>query len=171
MFQKQREPPKFPCKVETVLDRISSLPGHLIDNFLSHLPVKDAVRTSVLSRKWRYKWATVPSLVFDTQCLAASSLDPALIKNKLVSIVDHVLLLHNGPIQKFKLSHRDLLGAADIDRFFLYQEALSKNSYLKFGKDNGTGCLLVFLSARLWFIWSYLIACSNLHQRLKASRI
>ncbi|GLT58082.1 hypothetical protein SLA2020_310040 [Shorea laevis] len=120
MVQKQRVLPKLPCKVEAELDKISSLPGHIIDNILSHLPIKDAVKTSVLSRKWRYRWATVPSLVFDTHCFSVSSQDPALIKNKLVSIIDHVLLLHNGPLQKFKLSHRDLLGIADIDRWILF---------------------------------------------------
>lgn len=117
---KHREPPKFPCKLETELDRLSSLPAHVIDQILSQLPIRDAVRTSVLSKKWRYKWATVPHLVFDNHCVSTSSQDQTFIKNKLVNIVDHVLLLHNGPILKFKLSHRDLLGVSDIDRWILY---------------------------------------------------
>ncbi|KDP38453.1 hypothetical protein JCGZ_04378 [Jatropha curcas] len=125
---KHREPPKFPC-LETEIDRISSLPGHVLDQILSQLSIRDAVRTSALSRKWRYKWAKIPHLVFDNQCVPNPSQDQALIKNKLVNIVDHVLLLHNGPIHKFKLSHRDLLGVSDIDRWILH---LSRSSLKEF---------------------------------------
>ncbi|KAJ4831779.1 hypothetical protein Tsubulata_039051, partial [Turnera subulata] len=126
---KQREPPKFPCDAEIELDRITGLPGHVIDQILSQLPIRDAVRTSALSRKWRYKWAKIPHLVFDNQCVSVPSQDQTLIKNKLVSVVDHVLLLHNGPIHKFKLSHRDLLGVSDIDRWILH---LSRGSVKEF---------------------------------------
>ncbi|EEF52517.1 F-box/FBD/LRR-repeat protein At1g13570 [Ricinus communis] len=124
----KREPPKFPC-LETELDRISSLPGHVLDQILSQLSIRDAVRTSALSRKWRYKWAKIPHLVFDNKCVSIPSQDQTLIKDKLVNIIDHVLLLHNGPIQKFKLSHRDLLGVSDIDRWILH---LSRSSIKEF---------------------------------------
>ncbi|XP_021284749.1 F-box/FBD/LRR-repeat protein At1g13570-like [Herrania umbratica] len=126
---KQREPLRLPIKTEAELDKISNLPGHVIDQILSHLPIRDAVRTSVLSRKWRYKWATIPYLVFDNQCLNVSSQDQTFIKNKLVNIIDHVLLLHKGPLHKFKLSHRDLLGVTDIDRWIL---CLSRSSIKEF---------------------------------------
>lgn len=116
---KQREPSRLPSKTDAEFDRISNLPGHVIDQILSRLPIRDAVRSSVLSRKWRYKWATIPCLVFDNHCFNFSSQDQSFIKNKLVNIIDHVLLLHNGPIHKFKLSHRDLLGVTDIDRWIL----------------------------------------------------
>lgn len=125
---RHREPPKVPC-IETVQDRISSLPGHVVDQILSHLPIRDAVRTSVLSRKWRYIWAKVPNLVFDGHCVSVQSQDQTLLRTKLVNIVDHVLLLHNGPIHKFKLSHRDLLGVTDIDRWILH---LSRSSIKEF---------------------------------------
>ncbi|KAA8537679.1 hypothetical protein F0562_027331 [Nyssa sinensis] len=126
---KQREPPKFPCKMEMEVDKISNLPGHIMDKILSHMSLRDAVRTSVLSSKWRNKWITLPHLVFDNQCILGSSQDQTFVKNKLVNIVDHVLLLHTGPIQKFKLSHRDLQGVCDIDRWILY---LSRGSVKEF---------------------------------------
>ncbi|XP_057974676.1 F-box/FBD/LRR-repeat protein At1g13570-like [Malania oleifera] len=126
---KQREPPKYPGKMDQEQDRISNLPGHVIDKILSQLPIREAVRMSVLSSKWRYKWVTLPDVVFDNQCLSVSSQDQALLKNNLVNIVDHVLLLHTGPISKFKLSHRDLLAITDIDRWILY---LSRNSIKEF---------------------------------------
>jgi hypothetical protein len=74
-------------------DRISCLPGHVTDQILSFLPIEEAVRTSILSSKWRNKWCTIPNLVFDSHYV---SQDP--------SIVDHVLLLHSGPINKFEIS-------------------------------------------------------------------
>ncbi|KAK4599633.1 hypothetical protein RGQ29_009613 [Quercus rubra] len=111
------------------LDEISNLPGHVVDQILSQLSIREAVRTSVLSSKWRYKWATLPNLVFDNECYSFSSLDQTAVKSKLVNIVDHVLLLHNGPIYKFKLSHRDLQGISDIDRWILH---LSRHSIQEF---------------------------------------
>lgn len=102
------------------LDKISNLPGHVIDKILSLLPLRDAVRMSVLSRKWRFKWVTLPYLIFDNQGVGVSSEDPMFVKNKLVNIIDHVLLLHTGSIHKFRLSHQDFLGGSDIDRWILY---------------------------------------------------
>ncbi|XP_073046021.1 F-box/FBD/LRR-repeat protein At1g13570-like isoform X2 [Primulina eburnea] len=126
----QREPPpNIPNKVKTEVDKIGHLPGHIIDKILSYLSLRDAVRTSVLSTRWRYKWDTLPYLVFDNQSVLVSTQDQTLIKNKLVSIVDHVLLLHNGPIHKFKLSHRDLQGVSDIDKWILF---LSRGSVKEF---------------------------------------
>ncbi|XP_073275613.1 F-box/FBD/LRR-repeat protein At1g13570-like [Primulina huaijiensis] len=126
---KQREPPDVPSNVKTNVEKIGHLPGHIIDKILSYLSLRDAVRTSVLSTKWRYKWVTLPCLVFDNQSVLVSTQDQTLIKNKLVSIVDHVLLLHNGPIHKFKLSHRDLQGVSDIDKWILF---LSRGSVKEF---------------------------------------
>ncbi|EYU45097.1 hypothetical protein ABFS83_03G059900 [Erythranthe nasuta] len=127
---KQREPTtKVPYNSKNEVDIISNLPGHIIDKILSHLSLRDAVRSSILSNKWRYKWVTLPHLVFDNQSVLVSTQDQTLVKNKLVNIVDHVLLLHAGPIHKFKLSHRDLQGVSDIDRWVLY---LSRGSVKEF---------------------------------------
>ncbi|KAL8523942.1 hypothetical protein ACS0TY_013775 [Phlomoides rotata] len=126
---KQRDPLEVPRNLKMEVDRISNLPGHVIDKILSHLCLRDAVRTSVLSSKWRYKWVTLPYLVFDNHSVLVSTQDQSLVKTKLVSIVDHVLLLHTGPIHKFKLSHKDLQGVSDIDRWILF---LSRGSVKEF---------------------------------------
>ncbi|XP_038693844.1 F-box/FBD/LRR-repeat protein At5g44980-like [Tripterygium wilfordii] len=47
-------------------DIISDLPGNIIDNILTCLPIRDAVRTSILSRKWRFKWLDLSQLVLTT---------------------------------------------------------------------------------------------------------
>ncbi|PSS17222.1 F-box/FBD/LRR-repeat protein [Actinidia chinensis var. chinensis] len=118
--------------METEIDRISNLPEHIVDKIMSQLSLRDAVRTSVLSSKWRYKWNNLPNLVFDDQSILISSQDQTSKKNKLVNIVDHVLLLHTGPIHKFMLSHRDIKGFNDIDRWILY---LSRGSVEEFILD------------------------------------
>ncbi|MBA0783577.1 hypothetical protein Gotri_001271 [Gossypium trilobum] len=50
------------AKNEGVLDRISTLPDHMLCHMLSFLPIKDAVRTSVLSPRWRYLFTFMSTL-------------------------------------------------------------------------------------------------------------
>ncbi|KAI5314895.1 hypothetical protein L3X38_044071 [Prunus dulcis] len=105
------------------LDRISNLPSEVIAKLLSHLSVREAVRTSVLSRKWRYRSAMLPHLVFDHQCVSTRAY------KLVVNIVDHVLLGHIGPTHKFKLSHVGGVATWDIDLWILH---LSRNSIKEF---------------------------------------
>ncbi|XP_062023593.1 F-box/FBD/LRR-repeat protein At1g13570-like [Rosa rugosa] len=106
------------------LDRISSLPNEVTEKILSRLPLKEAVRTSILSTKWRYKSEILQDLVFDDRCVSTQSHPTC----SFVNIVDHVLLLHTGPIRKFKLSRRDELATRDMDRWILH---LSRNPVIK----------------------------------------
>jgi hypothetical protein len=148
---KRREPPKGLSEMESEEDIITNLPAHIIDKILSHLSLRDAVRMSMLSSKWRYKWATIPHLVFDNHSVLVSSQDQTFIKNKLVNIVDHVLLLHKGPTHKFKLSHRDLQGVSDIDRWIL---VLSRGSVKEF--------VLEIWKGHRYKLPSSLYSCKNL---------
>lgn len=148
----RREQSQSPCVTDAEPDRISSLPGHIIDQILSILPIKEAVRTSILSTKWRYKWATLPNLVFDSQCISDTSEDLLVIKSKLSRIIDHVLLLHSGPIKKFKLSHRELIGVTDIDRWTLH---LTRRPVKEF--------VLEIWKGQRYKIPSCLFSCQGLH--------
>ncbi|XP_012481462.1 putative F-box/FBD/LRR-repeat protein At5g22670 [Gossypium raimondii] len=51
-------------------DRISSLPDHILCHILSFLPLKEAVRTSVISTKWRYLFASISTIEFDDSLLS-----------------------------------------------------------------------------------------------------
>lgn len=43
---------------------LGSLPDVVIRHILSFLPTKDAVRTSVLSKRWEFLWTSIPTLDF-----------------------------------------------------------------------------------------------------------
>ncbi|XP_058728654.1 F-box/FBD/LRR-repeat protein At1g13570-like [Vicia villosa] len=106
-------------------DRISSLPNNIIEKILSYIPIKEAVGTSVLSHKWMNKWCTLPSLVFDTDCFSIkASEDPSVFNKKFVEIVDHVLLVHYGPVNIFKICDYNLnrlsLKTNVLDRWILH---------------------------------------------------
>ncbi|EOA12630.1 hypothetical protein CARUB_v10027540mg, partial [Capsella rubella] len=48
-------------------DRVSKLPDHLICHILSPLPIKEIIKTSLLSTRWRSLWLSVPYLDLNSQ--------------------------------------------------------------------------------------------------------
>ncbi|XP_010273606.1 PREDICTED: F-box/FBD/LRR-repeat protein At1g13570-like [Nelumbo nucifera] len=113
-------------------DVLSNLPDAIIQHILVHMPIRDAVRTSILSRGWRYKWATIPTLEFDYRCIPTSSSkeDPLVKMEKFVNFVARALLLHTGPIDRFKISHScQLRSCSDIDQWIVF---LSRNGIKEF---------------------------------------
>ncbi|GJV18251.1 F-box/FBD/LRR-repeat protein-like protein [Tanacetum coccineum] len=46
------------------MDMFGKLPLCIIETILYHLTTKEAVRTSILSRDWRYRWINIPKLEF-----------------------------------------------------------------------------------------------------------
>lgn len=53
-------------------DIISKLPHTIIVHILSFLHTKDAVRTCILSKRWKFMWYTVPTLFFSDTSTTAS---------------------------------------------------------------------------------------------------
>ncbi|GMP58374.1 hypothetical protein CsSME_00022064 [Camellia sinensis var. sinensis] len=98
-------------------DIITYLPNNVKETILMSLPLQDVVRTSILSRKWRYMWARLPQLVFDDKFCRESIRNE---KNKLVITIYQVLLLHRGPILRFTLSLSGLEGCSEIDQLVLF---------------------------------------------------
>ncbi|POO03185.1 F-box domain containing protein [Trema orientale] len=103
------------------VDRISNLPDSIIEEIMSHLSIRDAVRTSILSSHWRYKWAMFSKLVFNKSSFPFPSQDGVVYMNEFATIIDHILLLHIGPIDKFELSYAARpLEQSDINRWIIH---------------------------------------------------
>lgn len=103
-------------------DRISNLPSNVIENILMCLPIRDAARTSILSKTWWHKWVDVPQVVFDDTFLGNSQglIQGSTSTELLMKTVYEVLLLHFGPIHKFILSISGLKSCPEIDRLILF---------------------------------------------------
>ncbi|KAE9454328.1 hypothetical protein C3L33_13773, partial [Rhododendron williamsianum] len=98
------------------IDIISHLPDNILEKILMCLPIQDAVRTSLLSRKWRYVWVKLPQLVFDDLFYRHFHKTP---HAKLLMIIYQVMLLHRGPIIKFALCVSGLQSCSEIDNLIL----------------------------------------------------
>ncbi|XP_038688810.1 putative F-box/LRR-repeat protein At4g15060 [Tripterygium wilfordii] len=72
---------------------ISKLPDVILQRILSFLPTKDAVKTSVLSRRWEYLWTSIPNLEFRE--------DSA--RDNVIPFADRAISLHVSDIKKFTL--------------------------------------------------------------------
>ncbi|XP_059308018.1 F-box/FBD/LRR-repeat protein At1g13570-like isoform X1 [Lycium ferocissimum] len=104
-------------------DVLSNLPDNVIDVILMHLPCKDAVRTSVLSKNWRYQWCRLTELTLDYELWKTKKdlLNPTV---KFSKIIYQLLTLHEGPITKFTLNVVLLKSCPEIDNFICF---LSRN--------------------------------------------
>ncbi|KAJ0792914.1 putative F-box domain, leucine-rich repeat domain superfamily, F-box-like domain superfamily [Helianthus annuus] len=103
-------------------DRISNLPEHLIDSILERLPIQDVIRTSILSKKWRYKWRTMRAVVFDEQISKKLAKNGAFGRHGFIRVINQVLLLHKGSISKFYLCILDMFldSFQDVNQWMLY---------------------------------------------------
>lgn len=90
-------------------DIVSKMPEDIQVAILGFLPLRDAVRTSILSRNWRYSWTMIRHVIFDEKFFESikEKLDqchnPEWKALKFVSVINNVLLLHNSPILIFSL--------------------------------------------------------------------
>ncbi|KAF9589384.1 hypothetical protein IFM89_023416 [Coptis chinensis] len=97
-------------------DRINPLPDTMLTYIISFLPTKNAVGTSVLAKRWKNLWASVPVLDFDDTLILSKSSNKKRRVNKFMNFVDRVLHLHDLPnIQKFSLKCLDTRDASRID--------------------------------------------------------
>ncbi|XBH88812.1 hypothetical protein VPH35_080830 [Triticum aestivum] len=73
LFDEMSELASIPCTSKRArgtsdgVDRLSSLPDELLHCVMSFLPMPEAVRTSLLSPRWRNLWASAPYIRIDHQ--------------------------------------------------------------------------------------------------------
>ncbi|XP_050221205.1 F-box/FBD/LRR-repeat protein At1g13570-like [Mercurialis annua] len=124
-------------------DVISNLPSNIIDNILIFLPIHEAVKTSILSKKWRFNWRYLPKLVFDyafyERSVRYSAAKPNI--SELFLNIYKVLLLHRGPIINFtfhvplvksypQIDHlMHCLSKKDVHEFYFHIGTSSYGSY------------------------------------------
>nr|GMD60062.1 F-box/FBD/LRR-repeat protein At1g13570-like isoform X1 [Ipomoea batatas] len=128
-------------------DRFINLPTDVLNCIIDHLPVRDAARTSILSRKWRYICAGHPNVVLDPKDIVTVT------KNDFVGIGNGILLQHIGPILTFyvDLSDVHMSQYPNIDQWILY---LSRNGLREFTVENS--------SRDLYALPSYVFLCQEL---------
>ncbi|KAM3269386.1 hypothetical protein P3S67_030268 [Capsicum chacoense] len=126
---------KNPCSSTLPLDVLSNLPAHVLDDILICLPLRDAVRTSILSNKWRFNWCRLPAIMLD-QTLWDTTNENINFVTRFTDIIYHIMAFHVGPITKFTLSIADMENYLKIDYLISF---LSRNGIrhlvLQFPKD------------------------------------
>ncbi|KAJ0642677.1 putative F-box domain, FBD domain, F-box-like domain superfamily protein [Helianthus annuus] len=116
-YNMEHHPPTRTRKLKS--DFISTLPQNIIEDILTRIPLQEALRTSVLSKKWRYTWRGMPKLVFTDKMV--NHLRIQLNKYKLISAIFHVLLFHNGPtIVEFRCSVGELHMESEFAQILSY---------------------------------------------------
>ncbi|PWA50827.1 thioredoxin superfamily protein [Artemisia annua] len=101
---------------ETRVDMISNLPDTILHLILSRLPSTDeAIRTSILSTRWRYLWTSVHSLNLDW----SSKLKPCakFSKTKFKKFVYSVLLNKAQNFDSLRLCCRDYYNMSTVRRW------------------------------------------------------
>ncbi|XP_059074793.1 F-box/LRR-repeat protein At3g26922-like [Cryptomeria japonica] len=74
---------------------LNDLPDSLLIFILSKISFKQAVRCSVLSKRWKFFWTVLPNLKFSTGDFSASSCSRA---------VDNIFKLHSGLLERFEFN-------------------------------------------------------------------
>ncbi|KAI5332938.1 hypothetical protein L3X38_023067 [Prunus dulcis] len=113
---------KKPKPQAIVTDRISELPDAVLCHILSFLPTKLAVRTSILSTRWKNIWASVHNLDFDDEY------DPWIERDDSFSMfVDRVLSFRDSAdIHKFRLHCSGVKDFSRIDGWI--RTAIDRNA-------------------------------------------
>ncbi|KAJ0837877.1 putative F-box domain, leucine-rich repeat domain superfamily, F-box-like domain superfamily [Helianthus annuus] len=134
-------------------DVISKMPDNVLTHILDRLPLQDAVRTSILSRNWRFKWTTISQLVFDKNFF--EYLLKTKSENNYEKIISKILLHLRGAATKFVLYIEEqsyaILDDEDVNHWML---CLSRKGVqdITLCKENG---------ARLW-LPTHLFSCLEL---------
>ena len=101
-------------------DRISQLPDGVLHEILYFLGMNEAVKTCVLSKRWRYLWTPLPYLRFDyyPYSLRNPKYNPHRPPGNLAfnKFINQVVLRHNSSSQIVKLCLNNLVVDMEVVR-------------------------------------------------------
>ena len=93
--------------MEPASDLLSKLPNHVLSFIISKLPIKEAVRSSILSRRWRYLYNEIPKLTLSPDLLMGMFMIPnPLAIAQVENMISNILLLHSSTLERFDLYTR-----------------------------------------------------------------
>ncbi|KAM3286434.1 hypothetical protein P3S67_025233 [Capsicum chacoense] len=84
---------------EAKVDYVSQLPDDVLSSILSLMTINDAVKTSILSTRWRYLFASMPTLRFSLDMFLVNYLGPICqpyYQKKFLEVVNQFLQLYLG---------------------------------------------------------------------------
>eukprot|EP00253_Pinus_taeda_P015591 PITA_15591 len=83
---------------------ISLLPDDLLCPILSRIPVKEAIRCSILSKRWRFLYTQIFQITLSPYPLLGPVTPDPLSIAKVENIISNILLLHSSDLEAFHLS-------------------------------------------------------------------
>eukprot|EP00253_Pinus_taeda_P022842 PITA_22842 len=86
-------------------DMISLLPDDLLCPILSRIPVKEAIRCSILSKRWRFLYTQIFQITLSPYLLLGPVTPDPLSIAKVENIISNILLLHSLDLEAFHLSN------------------------------------------------------------------
>ncbi|KAJ1384003.1 Leucine-rich repeat domain superfamily, partial [Sesbania bispinosa] len=96
-------------------DIISNLPDSIIAHILSFLPTRNAVRTSVISKRWRYLWTFITDLRFqDRECNPSKKIRKKCFSNFVYWVL---LNLNSSSIHSFTLDISEKYDTSHINQW------------------------------------------------------
>eukprot|EP00253_Pinus_taeda_P035108 PITA_35108 len=85
-------------------DKFSTLPDAILCSILSKIPVKEAIRSSLLSKRWRFLYTQMPQLILSPHLLLGPLHPDPLSIATVENIISKILLLHSSDLEVFYLS-------------------------------------------------------------------
>lgn len=85
-------------------DLLSMLPDELLCSILSEMPIKEAVRSCILSKRWRYLHTQLPKLIIAPDLFMVKQYPDPLSIRKVEDVISHILLSHSSDVETFDLS-------------------------------------------------------------------